>query len=1004
MAALLLVPVLQSLPSSLLPLLPEASAQGGITLNNAKSTTAMLSTSVTLSGFNVGSGSDRLLVVGIESDNQGATSVKFGTTALTRAVYHFSNDDTEFWYLKAPNGTANIVVTMGGMTDAVVGAYSLAGVNQTDPVPTTATNSAASGNPTISLTTQYSNSWVLDSPAIYGGSSLSSPTCTQQWNHNVSLISVTGASSNKTVATPGSVSCTWTNSHGGNGWDDAAVEIRAAAGNTVPGAPTSPTSTAVNTTALTLEWTAPGNNGGSPVTGYQIQKASTSWVTVVNDTGNVTSYTLGSLGSNSVQIYRIGAWNSIGLGPYSSNDTGYTMPTSPTNLTATAASSSQINLSWTAPGGNGTTGYKIERSTDGGSTWSTVKSDTGSTGTSYSDTGLAASTTYTYRVSTINGGGTSSPSGTASATTPAAPAGIILNGASHTSGNVTSSPYQITLSSFNASAGTNRLLVVGIEANNANVASVTFGGTALTQAISHFYNDDTEFWYLAHPNGTNNIVANMTGPTGVVMGAYALSGVNQTDPIPTTATANATSTSPTISLTTKYSNSWVLDSPSIFGGETLSSPTCTQQWDATVSGAVTGASSNKTMTSPGVVTCSWTASASDGWDDVAVEVRAAGDVGTGSWHSSTGILEPVYCDPDNNTGLNLPCPYGSTACHDGTFCWQPLVDTKNSHPHVPLFAIINPGDGPTDKSYPGYQTGIQKLTNAGVIVLGYVDTCTGCSGGTQKSVSEIESEIDNYTNFYNSDGLQGIFLDDYMEYGTPDLSCANNELHCFQEITNYIHGNFTYNIGNPGTQIDQSFYNSGAADKLDIWEESTNPSTSGLATNTYTTSGGYLKGNFTMLVYCQSSLPTRNNVTNSSNFVSLLFYTPYGTIDGTTTTCGGDGNPWEIIPTTLPTLASYLDNQSSTITIKSVDLSGLPITGYFDEVWQGGIQVPSAHSPVMDYNGTVGLYYTFKPDNSGSCTFDYWQDNTNNHMSSRTIQMTSAGQTFTAVYNGTCNH
>jgi hypothetical protein len=220
---------------------------------------------------------------------------------------------------------------------------------------------------------------------------------------------------------------------------------------------------------------------------------------------------------------------------------------------------------------------------------------------------------------------TSSTSSTTTTTAVSDPSGIALTEMMSTSGAVSSPSYQITLSNFNAGTGSDRLLVVGVSADDNNVASITFGNASLTQAVSSFYNNDAEFWYLTNPNGTANIVVTMAGETSVVVGGYALSGVDQIDPIPTTASNYSTaSSSPSISITTRYAGSWVLDLPSIYGGSTLGSSTGTQQWNLNVPNAITGASSSTVSSAPGQVTCGWTASASDLWDDVAVEVMAAG--------------------------------------------------------------------------------------------------------------------------------------------------------------------------------------------------------------------------------------------------------------------------------------------------------------------------------------------------------------------------------------------
>lgn len=103
----------------------------------------------------------------------------------------------------------------------------------------------------------------------------------------------------------------------------------------------------------------------------------------------------------------------LSTGTLSPPDT--TPPSIPTNLAATAISSSQINLSWTASTDNiGVTGYHIYR---GGVQIATV------TTLLYSNTGLSSSTTYSYTVAALDAAGnTSGQSTSVSATTLAVPA------------------------------------------------------------------------------------------------------------------------------------------------------------------------------------------------------------------------------------------------------------------------------------------------------------------------------------------------------------------------------------------------------------------------------------------------------------------------------------------------------------------------------------------------------------------------------------------------------
>jgi hypothetical protein len=215
-----------------------------------------------------------------------------------------------------------------------------------------------------------------------------------------------------------------------------------------------------------------------------------------------------------------GWWVMNVVGLTSASTTGAQPPSAPSNLSATAASSTQINLSWTASTDtSGTiTSYLVEQCQGAGcTTFAQVGTTNGST-TSYSATGLTASTSYTYRVrASDSNGNLSAYSNTASATTSAAPgptvsitspasgatesgtitvsvsasdsAGITsvqlqVDGANSGSPD-TASPYTFSLNAANLTNGTHSLTAVasaadGTQATSAPVSITVSNSTGIT--------------------------------------------------------------------------------------------------------------------------------------------------------------------------------------------------------------------------------------------------------------------------------------------------------------------------------------------------------------------------------------------------------------------------------------------------------------------------------------------------------------------------------------------
>jgi len=183
----------------------------------------------------------------------------------------------------------------------------------------------------------------------------------------------------------------------------------------LPMEPNNVAAAAISSSQINLSWTDRSDNE----TGFKIERktGSGSYSQIATVPANTTTYSNTGLSPLTTYTYRVRAYNASGDSGFSNEASATTLestPAAPSNLTATAVSSNQINLSWTDNSSN-ETGFRIERRTGSGS-YSEIATVPANTIT-YSDTGLSSLTTYTYRVLAFNIVGASDYSSEASATT-----------------------------------------------------------------------------------------------------------------------------------------------------------------------------------------------------------------------------------------------------------------------------------------------------------------------------------------------------------------------------------------------------------------------------------------------------------------------------------------------------------------------------------------------------------------------------------------------------------
>lgn len=235
-----------------------------------------------------------------------------------------------------------------------------------------------------------------------------------------------------------------------------------------PDAPNAPTVSSPTQTSIAVSWSAPAANG-SNINGYVVTASNGGGT---QNTTGATSLVFAGLTANSSYTFTVRATSDQGDSPTSaasaSASTSAGVPGTPGAPTGSVASSTSIDVSWTAPATNGSaiTLYTVVADNGGG-----TQTTAGTTSVTFS--GLTTGTPYKFTVQATNGVGVSGISGESAAATPA--------GVPGTSGTPTASVASSTSVLLNwAAAPANGAAVTYTVTASPGGATRTTGGTSLT--------------------------------------------------------------------------------------------------------------------------------------------------------------------------------------------------------------------------------------------------------------------------------------------------------------------------------------------------------------------------------------------------------------------------------------------------------------------------------------------------------------------------------------------
>jgi hypothetical protein len=680
---------------------------------------------------------DSVATISTVTDKSGNTyTLAVGPTILSgvasQAIYYAKN------IVAAAAGANSVTVTFSsaaGYPDIRVLEYK--GADPNNPVDVTA---ASSGNSATSSSGSVATTNATD--LLFGANLVLTTTSGPGSGFTSRLLTSPDGdiAEDEMVTASGSYSATAPLSSGQWIMQMVAFRTPASGGDTTP--PTAPTNltAAASGTQINLSWTASTDNVG--VTGYRVERCQgagcTNFVQIATPT--TTSYSDTALGAGSYS-YRVRATDAAGnLSTYSNTATGAipdtTPPSAPTNLTATDASTTQINLSWTASTDNvGLTGYLLERCQGAGcSNFAQIATPTAAT---YSDAGLTTNSTYSYRVrATDAAGNLSQYSNTATASTvvgtPTAPTNATaVDGGPVPTVVAVQSYYNSTFftshttASFNSTGGD--LIVIAASSHSGVILtpSDSFGNTWIpiagpTNTSAGSFDLRTQLWYAQNPIvGPNHTVTmGLSAAQPLVISVIVVKGSNISDPIDVVSligSDNGTQTinivSPTV--TTARANDLLVGFAKVSSGATFQAGAgFTQQ--AAASSNFLDAETGPAAT-PGSYAATFTIDSQQNWESAVVAVANNPNQTTLSWTASTetgGTISQYLVERCQGSGCSTFAQVGTTA---STTYGDPGLTASTSYsyrvraedaannlgPYSTVVTIATPGPTPSIPSAPG---------------------------------------------------------------------------------------------------------------------------------------------------------------------------------------------------------------------------------------------------------------------------------------------------------------